>query len=355
MPQGMCLKSEPYGSSFASPKPESDIAAFSAAKGLDYVARVGPLTLERFLQYGDWFAEKFVPDVRDETVTEIAAADGGFRVTFAAAAPMLARQVIVATGPLPYAHIPEHLAALPRDLVSHTADHHLLDKFSGRRVAVIGAGQSALEAAALLHEQGADVRLLVRGKTVRWLDANPEHLGPIQRIRRPVNYLCEGWHCVRWNSPAWYRLRPVQDRLQIAKAALGPAGAWWLRDRVDGVVETLTSTTIREASAEGSGIQLTLDGPGETRMEVDHVMCGTGFHVDIARLPFLPEDLRARITTVEGYPTVSRAGESSVPGLYFAGVHALAGLGASMRFVAGTHNIARVLARSVRSSQARGR
>jgi hypothetical protein len=121
------------------------------------------------------------------------------------------------------------------------------------------------------------------------------------------------------------------------------------------VVETLTSTTIREASAEGSGIQLTLDGPGETRMEVDHVMCGTGFHVDIARLPFLPEDLRARITTVEGYPTVSRAGESSVPGLYFAGVHALAGLGASMRFVAGTHNIARVLARSVRSSQARGR
>ncbi|SRR5260221_9110978 len=129
--------------------------------------------------------------------------------------------------------------------------------------------------------------------------------------------------------------------------------ARWLRDRVDGVVETLTGTTIRAASAEGGGVQLALDGARETRMEVDHVMCGTGFPVDITRLPFFPKELRARITTVAGHPMLSRAGESSVRGLYFAGVHAAASLGPSMRFVAGTHNVARILARSVRSSQAR--
>jgi FAD-dependent urate hydroxylase len=353
MPLGMCLKSEPYGSSFASPQPGSDIAAFCASRGLEYVARGGPLALERFLRYGDWFAEKLVPDIRDETVTEVAAIDGGFSVTFAAAAPMRVRQVVIATGVLPYADIPEQLAGLSRDLVTHTSDHHLLDKFSGRRVAVVGAGQSALETAALLHEQGADVRLIVRGDSVRWLDANPEHLGPVQRIRRPVTNLCEGWHCVKWNSPAYFRRKPVQDRMYTARTALGPAGAWWLRDRVHGVVETLTSTTIREASAEGSGVRLALDGPREARMDVDHVMCGTGFPVDIARLPFLPEELRARITSVGGHPMLSRAGESSIPGLYFAGVSAAASLGVSMRFVAGTHNVARVLARSVRSSRAR--
>lgn len=353
MPPDMCLKSEPYGSSFASPQPGSDIAAFCASRGLEYVARGGPLTLERFLRYGDWFTEKLVPDIRDETVTEIAAVDGGFRVAFAAAAPVRARQVVIATGVLPYAHIPEHLAGLPKDLVSHTADHHLLDKFSGRRVAVIGAGQSALETAALLHEQGADVRLIVRGDSVRWLDANPERLGPIERIRRPATYLCEGWHCVKWNSPAYFRRTPVQARLHTIRTALGPAGAWWLRDRVDGVVETLTSTTVRAVSAEGSGVRLVLDGHREARMEVDHLMCGTGFPVRIERLSFLPAELRARIAMVEGYPVLSRAGESSVPGLYFAGVSAAASLGVSMRFVAGTHNVASVLARSVRSSLAR--
>lgn len=64
--------------------------------------------------------------------------------------------------------------------------------------------------------------------------------------------------------------------------------ARWLRDRVDGVVETLTGTTIRAASAEGGGVQLALDGARETRMEVDHVMCGTGFprgHYAAALLP----------------------------------------------------------------------
>jgi hypothetical protein len=349
----MCLKSEPYGSSFASPQSGSDIASFCESRGLEYVARGGPLTLERFLGYGDWFAEKLVPDIRDETVTEIAAIDGGFRVTFAATAPVLVRQVVIATGVLPYAHIPEQLAGLPRDLVSHTSDHHLLDKFSGRRVAVVGAGQSALETAALLHEQGADVRLIVRGNSVRWLGANPDRLGPIQRIRRPATYLCEGWHCVKWNSPLFFRRKPVQGRLHTIRTALGPAGAWWLRDRVDGVVETLTSTAVRGASAEGSGVLLTLDGRRESRMEIDHVMCGTGFPVDIGRLTFLPAELRARITTVEGYPILSRAGESAVPGLYFVGVPAAASLGVSMRFVAGTHNVARVLARSVHSSRAR--
>lgn len=353
MPPGMCLKSEPYGSSFASPQSGSDIASFCQPRGLEYVARGGPLTLERFLSYGDWFTEKLVPDIRDETVTEIAAIDGGFRVTFAATAPVLVRQVVIATGVLPYAHIPVQLAGLPRDLVSHTSDHHLLDKFSGRRVAVVGAGQSALETAALLHEQGADVRLIVRGDSVRWLDANPDRLGPIQRIRRPATNLCEGWHCVKWNSPSFFRRKPVQSRLHTIRTALGPAGAWWLRDRVDGVVETLTSTTIRGASAEGSGVRLALDGGRESRMEIDHVMCGTGFPVDIGRLTFLPAELRARITTVEGYPMLSRAGESAVPGLYFVGVPAAASLGVSMRFVAGTHNVARVLARSVHSSRAR--
>jgi hypothetical protein len=109
----------------------------------------------------------------------------------------------------------------------------------------------------------------------------------------------------------------------------------------------LEKTQVRTAEPSGSGVRLLLDGPAQSSLEVDHVIAGTGFHVDIARLAYLPEDLRARITTFSGYPVLTRSGESTVPGLYFTGAPAAFGLGPSMRFIAGTHNVAAQIARSV--------
>ena len=87
------------------------------------------------------------------------------------------------------------------------------------------------------------------------------------------------------------------------------------------------------------------------------MIAGTGFHVDIARLAYLPEELRTRIATFSGYPILTRAGESTVPGLYFTGAPAAFSLGPSMRFIAGTHNVASQLARSVvrRAKGSKGR
>jgi hypothetical protein len=346
-PVGMNLKSEPYGSVISAPGKGLDIAAYCAQKGFDYANRVGPLSLERWLGYADWFAENLVPDVRDEMVTEVAQADGGFRVTFAEAAPVSARQVVVATGVLPYARVPDEFSGLRNDLVTHTSEHHLLDKFAGRRVAVIGSGQSALETAALLHEQGADVTVVARASEVSWGDRTPDHISLLGHIRRPVTKLCESWRCVAWNSPAFVRLLPEDMRVTKARTVLGPSGVWWLKDRIEGVVEVLTSHRVTAAAGNGSGVRLTLDGPKQTSLNVDHVVCGTGFPIDIAQLPFLPEDLQARITKVKGYPVLSRIAESSVPGLYFVGAPASASNGPSMRFIAGTHNIARLLAAGV--------
>ena len=85
------------------------------------------------------------------------------------------------------------------------------------------------------------------------------------------------------------------------------------------------------------------------------MIAGTGFRYDIARLAYLPGDLQARIATVSGYPVLNRAGESTVPGLYFAGALAAFGLGPSMRFIAGTHNLSGQLARSVARSSKNNR
>jgi thioredoxin reductase len=347
MPKGMNLKSEPYGSYFSAPSPGHDLAAYCRAHGLEYVERLGPLPLERFLGYADWFTSEVVPDVDDVTVTEIAADGDGFRVSFADADPITAQQVVVAMGIRPFAHIPAELQGFPIDLVSHTSDHHDLEDFRGRRVAVIGRGQSAMETAALLHEAGAETQLIVRGHGIHFLDPNPEHISALGHIKRPTTKLCEGWHCAFWNTPFAFRRLSESYRLTKARTVLGPSGSWWLRDRIEGVVDVLTDHRVKGAVAAGSGLQLLLDGPKQSTVEVDHVMAGTGFKIDVAGLPELGANIVSRLRTAGGYPVLTRNCESSVPGLYFMGAPAAGSLGPSMRFIAGTHNVAPQVAKSV--------
>jgi FAD-dependent urate hydroxylase len=347
MPDGMVLKSEPYASTIASPTGKYSVAAYAASQGLDYVDRVDPLTRDRFLAYADWFAEQLVPDVRDETVTAVSAVDGGFRVTFANAAPVFARQVVVATGVIPYHYIPAELAGLPAELVTHTAQHQDLSVFKGRQVAVVGAGQSSLETAALLHEIGASVQVIARRPKVSWNDPNPRELRLADHFTRPVTQLCEGWRCYFWNTPNAFRMLPENYRITKARTVLGPSGSWWLKDRVDGVVDVVTGHSIREATARGSGVRLVLDGPGQSLLDADHVIAGTGFRVDLARLPFMTESLRLAVKSLNGHPVVSRSGQTSVPGLYFCGAPTVLSIGPSARFIAGTHTLAAPLARSL--------
>ena len=76
-------------------------------------------------------------------------------------------------------------------------------------------------------------------------------------------------------------------------------------------------------------------------------MAGTGFRIDMSRLSFLSEEIQAALVTRVNYPVVNGAGESSVPGLYFAGAHTTVSLGPGVRFIAGTHHTAAQLAQSV--------
>jgi cation diffusion facilitator CzcD-associated flavoprotein CzcO len=345
-PVGMLMKSEPYASAISAPSAGYDVAGYCAENQLDYSDRVGPLSLERFLEYADWFAGKLVPGVRDDVVTEVAPANGGFRVTFADSAPVTARQVVVATGVLPYAYVPAQLAQLSPALVTHASDHHELKEFKGRKVAVMGAGQSALETAALLNEEGADVQIIARTKTLSWNAPNPDELSLLGKIKRPPVQLCEGWRCAFWNTPRAFRLLPENYRISKAKTVLGPNGSWWLKDRVDGVIDVLAGHGVKEAVPSGEGVRLVLDGPRQS-VEADHVIAGTGFRVDISRLPFLPAELLSGINVLNGHPLVNRAGETSVPGLYFAGAPTVLTIGPSSRFIAGTFTLAGPLTRSI--------
>ncbi len=98
-----------------------------------------------------------------------------------------ANNVVVAAGIGTFARRPPQFASFDSDVVSHTVEQRDLSVFRGRRVSVIGGGQSALESAALLHESGADVDVLVRAESVRWI------LGQTRRAPGPwLNHLLYG-------------------------------------------------------------------------------------------------------------------------------------------------------------------
>jgi FAD-dependent urate hydroxylase len=349
MPPGLFLKSEPYGSWIHSPTPGYDLKTYSRLHGYDdYVDRVGPLPLDRFLGYTEWFVDNLVPGIQDLTVTSVVPGGDGFKVEFAEESPVFARQVIVATGLLPYKHIPPQLSGLPADLLTHTSAYGPLDEFRGRRVAVIGGGQSSLQTAALLNELGADVRVIVRKQQLAWGSPIAKEANLLHRIRRPEAKLCEGWGCWFHDTPRAFRMMPEPLRIKKALTSFGPAGAWWLRDRVEGVLEILMGRSIKKAEPHGSGVRLhLLDGPKESTLDVDHVIAGTGFRIDVSRLSFLSEEIKSGLETRANCPVVSRAGESSISGLYFAGAPAMVSQGSGVRFISGTHGSSAPLAGSV--------
>jgi FAD-dependent urate hydroxylase len=241
--------------------------------------------------------------------------------------------------------MPAVLKGLPEHLVSHSSSRSDLSVFSGQRVGVIGRGQSALETTALLHELGADVELIGR-QAILFNEPVPETTSPWTSVRKPVNPLCETWHCLGYyRLPDVFRALPEHLRVQKALTVLGPSGAWWLKPRLEGRVPLRTGLQITSARPDSDRVRLVLDGAQQEEAVFDHIIAGTGFRLDIDRLGYLSADLRRALTLAGGAPVLSRSFESSVPGLFFVGAMAAPSMGPSMRFISGTWFTARRLAK----------
>ncbi len=348
MPKGMFLKSEGAGSNLSDPTGSMTLAQHCASRDLPYNDRVMAIPLETFVDYGLAFQRRLVPDVEECAVVALARKPGAFELGFETGELVTARRVVIAVGTTYFGYLPPEFVSLPRELISHSRDHSDFATLARRDVIVIGGGQSALETAALLHEQDANVRVLVREARVEW---NPRpHTGPqtaLRRLSRPSSALGAGWkpwsYC---NGAGVFQFLPAKFRSAIVRRALGPAGAWWLRDRVDGQFPVLCGHVVREARERGSKIHLSVARPDGrmTEMSANHVVAATGYKVDMSALPFLNASLLERLQRYDATPVLSSDFESSIPGLHFTGLAAANQFGPSMRFVVGAEYTARRIA-----------
>ena len=116
----------------------------------------------------------------------------------------------------------------------------------------------------------------------------------------------------------------------------------------------LTGHRVVSAEAHGDGVRVSLrNSEGMTTQEADHVIAGTGFRFDLARLEFLEPALRDQLKVTAGAPVLDHNFESNVDGLFFTGALAAPSLGPLTRFVAGTHFTGPRIARRLYASSVR--
>jgi hypothetical protein len=345
MPKAMLLKSEGCASGLPDPEGRYGLPQFCSAEGRSFVEYGSPLSRETFASYALAFQKRFVPQVEDVRVEAVRKIDGGFEIGLSTGETFRSNQVIVATGMERMEHVPGEISRLPSELWSHSAAHYDLSKFKGKDVVVIGGGQSGLETAAILREEGASVTLVVRSPVIAWNKVPATaHRSLYQRLRRPRTQLGEGLQLwVYDNAPQIFHSLPRQTRLARVKASLGPAGAWWLKERVMGQMPVFVGHQLRSAQA-GSGrvaLQFTNKNGQSKELIADHVIASTGYRFNFENLPFLEQDMKSRIRHEAQVPRLSSYFESSVPGLYFTGLASTHSFGPVMRFLAGTGFTAR--------------
>jgi FAD-dependent urate hydroxylase len=359
MPIGMYLKSEGCASSLSDPTGSYTLRAHCQEHALRYGDYGVPVPLETFFNYGLAFQQQFVPELEDTQVVGLERSSGGYELCTAGGETLTARSVVVAVGISHFAHVPPRLARLPRELVSHASHHRDLSGFAGRDVTVVGSGQSALETAALAHEQGADVRVLVRQPRLVWNAAPDGWPRPLaRRVRHPMTGLGPGWRSYFYcNAPRVFHALPERTRVRTVDTALGPAGSWWLKDRLVGQMSLLTGHIVRSAETDGDYLRLRVEGKDGKSLDwkTEHLIAGTGYRVDVSRLPFLSDELRARLRQVVRAPMLTPNFESSAPGLYFVGLASAYSLGPMMRFVLGADYTARRLVGHLVGNGRRGR
>ncbi len=253
---------------------------------------------------------------------------------------------MVATGVSAFANRPAEFAGIPVALASHTTEQKDLRKFKGQRVVVIGAGQSALESAALLKEAGVEAEVIARDQTLNWVGLHPRlhHLGFISRMLYSTRDVGPAGISRLVSMPHLFRRFPRRFQDRTAYRAIRPAGAGWLRPRIAGVPITLGRTVVA-ADVAASQLRLRLDD-GMERL-VDHALLATGFRVDVSRYPFLSQALLRQLETVDGFPVLKRGLESSVPGLHFLGKPATWSFGPLLGFVSGAEFASTELTRSI--------
>jgi lysine/ornithine N-monooxygenase len=338
MPTRTWLKSDGFASSLYDPDSAFTLAHYCQEQSLPYREVGLPVPIETFVAYGLEFQKRFVPQLEETDITALTQIPGGFELTTQTGEIVRCKRVVIATGITHFGYVPQMFGVLPQEFLTHSSDHKDVSNLEGRRVAVIGAGASAVDLAGLLHEVGADTHLIARRTTIAFHEPSFEPRPIAQRVLRPRSGLGLGWRSrLCTDAPLLFHVMPSRLRRRAVQRHLGPAPGWFAKGRFVGRVTSHLGSHMRQVDIRPNGVSLkfTQQGRSDTELQFDHVICATGYKVSLTRLSFIDPTLRKRMATADDVPVLNRNFQSVVPDLYFVGLASSNSFGPLCRFAYG--------------------
>ncbi|MGZ6727867.1 MAG: NAD(P)-binding domain-containing protein [Gaiellaceae bacterium] len=336
MPDGMLLRSAWKDTSLSAPAGKGTIDAWAAATD---EPREEPIRLERFLGYADWFTSKFVDEHDPAAVARVEAANGRYSLVTTAGDELLARRIVLAVGVTPFANAPPPFDGTMEDGVSFSTDRQDFKAMSGKRLAIVGGGQSALDAAVLALEAGVQTELIVRSR-INWFEDREPHYtrSPLRQKLYDLAYPVVGYGPPPLNRlathPDLFAKLPPPWRRAATRRMLRPGASPAFHSAIVGQVRMTEEQTVTRLRRTSSGIELELSGGG--RRDVDRVVIAAGYRFRLDVLTMLSPELRERIAVADGWPDLDRYFRStSEPDLLFVGYPAEGRFGPAARYVLG--------------------
>ena len=262
MPVGMYLKSTPDASSLSAPTPGSSIFDYCDRIGSRALTDEDAIPMQLFIDYGMWFADRHVPDVENERVVAIERAGRDFDVTLGSGEVAAGAHGRRRHGRDP---VRVHATRAARDRagrplavrtgVAHVAARRPLrvrgPQRRDRRCRPVRAGERRLD----VREPEPRCRCSSGGRRCCGATSPTADFDtPVYRFLKPPSALGYGWSARSMSgAPQMVRYLPAKARLALVKNVLGPSGAWWLRDRVEGHVDIHVDVVVRSAVALPTG------------------------------------------------------------------------------------------------------
>jgi len=332
MPNGMFLRS---GADWhIDPLERHTFKTFLGTKGLN-TADVHPIPVELFREYGRWFADRAGLHIVPSFVRELRRHDNGFEAILDDGSGILADNVLATPGFRHFTNVPDALATIiPHRRYAHTCDLVEFDSLVGKRCLIIGGRQSAFEWAALLDESGAEqIHVVYRHDTPQFEPSEWSWVDPMMDLTLNVR--------------GWYRRLPADERAAIARRfwaegrlKLEP----WLAPRVRKEHIQLWPHCTLHAWRETDDGSMVAELSNQQAIRVDHILLATGYRVRIAQVPYLShESILSTLQINEGFPALDEDFQTSIHGLFMAGLVATNDFGPFYGFVRGCPTAAKII------------
>jgi len=296
------LRSDRATSEIAHPRQSYTINAYREATDSIDASNGERVSVREYRKYIDWMLNDLSYPIEEQYLGKLTKAKGVFTAELSSGETIHADQVVIATGVAHHLNIPDEFKQTPN--VIHSYQVPEIEAISGKKVLVIGAGQSAAEAIEVCRDNNNEVE---------WY------------CRTEPRYYSEPLDLPKW----------IFD-LVVKSAGFFRSMPSWMIKKVFSIFSATTMTPDNEEKLA----DVTRYAEKPSLSEYDHVIVATGYRYTLSHMKFLDESLRNRLEMSADMPRIDKNFMSSLKDLYFIGPSTEQFFGPPMKFMIGSQYVA---------------